>query len=297
LGRGCGTGAPDGARKYTLAMILSFGPSPEGTPATALAMSLPSLVALVCYAAATVPGERFSEGLRTALLVGWIAHGLAILVDIAGFGDPSAGARFGFAPALSVTLWMVLAVYGLESRFVALPGARRRLALLGIIVVVLAWAFPGQLHPQAGSKWAPLHWLLGIASYGLFGVAVLHAMMLNRAERQLRTAPATSNAAPEGIPLLRIERLTYRFVAAGFVVLSAALLLGAWFANPWRWDHKTVFSMLGWLVFAGLLAGRQTFGWRGPQATRWLYVGAALLLLGYVGSRFVFEVLLHRTPV
>ena len=36
------------------------------------------------------------------------------------------------------------------------------------------------------------------------------------------------------------------------------------------------------------------FGWRGRYATRWVYAGAALLLLGYVGSRFVLEVVLHR---
>ena len=275
-------------------MILSFGSSSESTPGTLLAMSVPSVMALLGYAAAALPGERFSHGLRVALLFGWLAQGVAILVDIAGLGAAVAGARFGFAPALSVTLWLVLAVYGLESRFVALPEARRRLALLGVAVVLLAWAFPGQLHPQAVSKWVPLHWLLGIASYGLFGVAVLHAVMLNRAERQLRRAPAAATLA--GVPLLRLERLTYRFVAVGFAVLSAALLLGAWFASPWRWDHKTVFSILGWSVFAGLLAGRHAFGWRGPQATRWLYVGASLLLLAYVGSRFVFEVLLHRTP-
>ena len=79
--------------------------------------------------------------------------------------------------------------------------------------------------------------------------------------------------------------------------MTAALLLGWYFANPWRWDHKTVFSMLGWAVFAALLAGRRAFGWRGPLAMRWLYAGAGLLLLAYVGSRFVLEVLLHRQPV
>jgi ABC-type uncharacterized transport system permease subunit len=176
-----------------------------------------------------------------------------------------------------------------------LRGARKRIAWIGCAVILLAWAFPGQLHPTAGSSWAPLHWLLGIASYGLFGVAVLHAVLLNRTERQLRRSPAAA-ATMEGVPLLRLERLTYRFVAAGFVMLSAAIVLGAWFASPWRWDHKAVFSLLGWGVFAGLLGGRQAFGWRGPQATRWLYVGAGLLLLAYVGSRFVFEVLLQRSP-
>ena len=100
-----------------------------------------------------------------------------------------------------------------------------------------------------------------------------------------------------GLPLLRLERLTFRFVGVGFVVLTIALLLGFWFANPWRWDHKTLLSILGWAVFAGLLLGRRLFGWRGLRATRWLYAGAALLLLAYVGSRFVFEVLLNRaTP-
>ena len=275
-------------------MILSFGTSAAGE--AALALGLPSLVAVVAYAVAVGLGERFAGALRAALLTGWVAHAIAIVVDIAGVGSDVVVARFGFAPALSVTLWLVLAVYVVESRFLPLPGARRTLALLGIVVVVLAWMFPGELRPQVASRWAPLHWVLGIASYGLFGAAVLHAAMLSRAERQMRPSALAVAGAMKGMPLLRLERLTFRFVAAGFVVLSAALLLGAWFASPWRWDHKTVFSMLGWVVFAGLLAGRRAFGWRGPAATRWVYAGAALLLLAYVGSRFVLEVLLHRAP-
>ena len=276
-------------------MILSFAPSSESTPATALAMSFPTLVALVAYALAAVPGERFHQGLRVALVVGWLAQGAAIVIDVAGLGANAGAARFGFAPALSITLWLVVAVYALESRYVPMAGMRRRLALVGCAVVALAWAFPGQPH-QPANPWAPLHWFLGIASYGLFGAAVLHAVLLNRAERHLRRSPGTAVLPAGGVPLLRLERLTYRFVAAGFALLTAAIVLGAWFASPWRWDHKSVFSLLGWLVVAGLLAGRRAFGWRGPQATRWLYVGAGLLLLAYVGSRFVFEVLLHRMP-
>jgi ABC-type uncharacterized transport system permease subunit len=277
-------------------MILSFGPDAGAATPQALALAVPSVVALACYLTAAIPGERFSSALRTALLVGWLMHAIAIVIDVTGLGTDRPGARFGFAPALSVTLWLVLAVYELESRFVPLSGARRALATVGAAVVVLAWLFPGQVHPQAASMWAPLHWLLGVASYGLFGVAVLHALLLNRAERQLRRAPQLDDPAAHGVPLLRLERLTFRFVAAGFVVLSAAIVLGIWFSDHWRWDHKAVFSVLGWLVFAGLLAGRSAFGWRGPRATRGVYAGAALLLLAYVGSRFVLEVVLHRPP-
>lgn len=284
-------------------MILSFGTSEGGGSAASLALAVPSLIALLSYVVAALPQEGRERGLRVALLLGWVAQAVALVVDIAGVGAPIEGARFGFAPALSVTLWLVLAVYALESRFVPLPGARRKLAAVGCIVILLAWLFPGQLHPQTAARWAPLHWLLGIASYGLFGVAVLHAVLLDRAERRMRRTPTSADGArgsagaSEGMPLLRLERLTFRFVVAGFAALSAAIVLGTWFANPWRWDHKTVFSILGWFVFAGLLIGRYGFGWRGQRATRWLYVGALMLLLAYVGSRFVLEVLLQRSPV
>ena len=100
-----------------------------------------------------------------------------------------------------------------------------------------------------------------------------------------------------GMPLLQLERVTFHFVEAGFAVLTATLVLGVLNTVHWRWtDHKAVFSILAWSVFAALLVGRRLRGWRGKRATRWLYAGAALLLLAYVGSRFVLEVLLARPP-
>ncbi len=271
-------------------MILSLGPAP--------AWVLPGALALAAYAAVAMLPQRTAAALRGMLLVAWLAHAVSIALDAAGAGLPGGGARFGFAPALSVTLWLVIAVYMIESRFMPLAGVQRTLAMLGAGSVLLALLFPGELRPQVLSRWAPLHWVMGIASYGLFGAAVLHAALLSRADRQMRQLPQRAMAT-EGtsLPLLRLERLTFRFVSAGFAVLTAALALGWWHAKPWQWDHKTVLSMLGWGVFAALLVGRRIFGWRGPLATRWLYAGAVLLLLAYVGSRFVFEVVLHRTPV
>jgi ABC-type uncharacterized transport system permease subunit len=285
------------ARKYTVRMILSFGSGEATTSATALTLAAFSGIALLGYATcAALRHDRAAYAQRVAMLIGWLAQGVAIIVDSTGLFSPSGGARFGFATALSATLWFVVVVYGVESRFVPMRSVRRTLALLGMAAVALAWVFPAEIRSASLSPWAPLHWVLGIASYGLFGAAVLHAAMLGNVERQLRGKGAGVPAHYTGVPLLSLERLTFRFVAAGFWVLSAALLLGIWFASPWRWDHKTVFSMLGWLVFAALLAGRHIFGWRGPLATRWLYTGAGLLLLAYVGSRFVLEVLLHRSP-
>jgi ABC-type uncharacterized transport system permease subunit len=227
----------------------------------------------------------------TALVIGWLLHAASAVIDVfSGEG----GARLGFAPVLSLTVWLVILVYVVESRLVPLPAVRRVLALAGIAAVLLAVVFPGDARLTSANPWAPLHWVLGVGSYGLFGVAVLHASLLDAAERRMRNKLPSEGSVLLGMPLLRLERLTFRFVEAGFVVLTLALLLGVMTVNRWRWDHKTVFSLLGWLVFAALLVGRAWRGWRGRHATRWLYAGAALLLLAYVGSRFVLEVVLGR---
>ncbi|MDQ5896264.1 MAG: hypothetical protein QG612_350 [Pseudomonadota bacterium] len=259
---------------------------------------VPALAALLGYALAVLPGEQ--PGRSRLLPLAWLAHGLAGVMHLFGLGEGLAGVRFGFAPALAATAWMVIGLHAVESRFVPVPGVRRWLAVAGGATLLLAMLFPGE-GVRVASPWAPLHWMLGLASYGLVAVAVLHAGWLDRTERQLRDRARAvrleAAAGRPGLPLLTLERLTYRFVAAGFGMLTLALLLGTWSTPVWHWDHKTVFSLLGWMVLAGLLAGRHFFGWRGRRATRWLYAGGVLLLLAYVGSRFVLEVLLHRPPL
>src|SRR5262245_4428688 len=250
-----------------------------------------AVAALAAYALAAWPRRESSRLDSAAFVLGWLIHGVALAVDIAGAGR---GARLGFAPVLSLTVWLVLLVHAIESRMLPLPAVRRALALAGCVAVALAWVFPGGVRLANMSSWEPVHIVLALGSYGLFGVAVLHAWMLDTAERRMRNR-AAGEGTVLGLPLLRLERLTFGFVEAGFVVLTLALVLGVLTAARWRWDHKTVFSLLGWAVFAGLLTGRLLRGWRGRQATRWLYSGAALLLLAYVGSRFVLEVVLART--
>jgi ABC-type uncharacterized transport system permease subunit len=276
-------------------MILSPG---SALPAGALPL-LPAGVAIVCYAVATLPAKSLLKATTAALVAAWLLHFVVLVLDVGGWSQGSAGARLGFASVLSITVWLVIAVHEIESRFVPLPAVRVVLAPIGAWAVLLAVLFPAEPIVVVSSPWAPLHFALGVASYGLLGAAALHAVLLDAAERRLRSA--RSRPADElsqradtalGMPLMQLERLTFRFVEAGFVVLTATLLLGVLTTTQWRWDHKTVFSLLGWAVFAALLAGRHLRGWRGRRATRWLYAGTALLLLAYAGSRFVVEVLL-----
>ena len=268
-------------------------------------------VAVALYAVAALPVLALRRLSAAALLGGFVMQALLLIIDIGGFGQPLPGARLGFGPVLSMTVWLVIAVYTVESRLVPLPAVRQWLGLAGVLAVVVAALFPGDPKVMH-SALAPLHFALGVGSYGLFGAAVLHATLLDAAERRLRgtalahvtgaaraanaaSAASVAKAPSFGMPLLQLERLTFRFVEAGFAALTATLVLGIVTTVQWRWgDHKAVFSMLAWGVFAALLLGRHLRGWRGRKATRWVYLGAALLLLAYVGSRFVLEVLLGR---
>jgi ABC-type uncharacterized transport system permease subunit len=107
-------------------------------------------------------------------------------------------------------------------------------------------------------------------------------------------------AAIDQLPaLMTMERLLFRLIGIGFVLLSLTVLSGVVFSEQLfgqvlKWDHKTVFALLSWLLFGALLLGRRWKGWRGKTALRFTLAGFATLVLAYVGSRFVLEVVLHR---
>ena len=185
--------------------------------------ALLSAVAALAYAFLAWAHPRLTaRQTRGVLGTAWVLHLLVL-----GSALLETPARFGFGPALSVTAWLVLTVYLIESRMYPQLRARWILAVLGTVAVLLALFFPGTQYHALPSSWMPLHWALGIASYGLIAAAVVHAWLMQRAEKAMRQG-ATSDTS---IPLLTLERLTFRFVAAGFALLSATLLVGGWFSE------------------------------------------------------------------
>lgn len=255
---------------------------------------VPAALAVLAYVAPTLLGQRLApQQARTALVAAWVLHALTLVADM--LAPPP---HFGFALALSITAWLMLTMYLVEQQLYPRMRAAGTLSAMGALAVLLALVFPGQALSGQQSAWMPLHLALGVASYGMFAAAVVHAGLMTRAERRMRLAAASDDSAP-GVPLLTLERIMFRCVQVGFALLSATLLVGmlfgeALYGHAWRWDHKSVFSILAWLLFAVLLLGRARFGWRGLRAVRMVYAGAALLLMAYAGSRFVLEVILGR---
>src|SRR5690606_10985669 len=145
---------------------------------------------------------------------------------------------------------------------------------------------------------------IALCAYGLIAVATLHALFMALLDRQLHrpSDPQMRQGlvwrALESLPpLLTQERLLFRLIWIGFSVLTLAVLTGIVislrvFGVVFPLDHKTVFTLLAWFTFGGLLLGRHTRGWRGRTALRWTLAGFAFVLLAYSGTRFVLDVLL-----
>ena len=234
---------------------------------------------------------------RAALLVPLALHGWLLYAGIFA----TAELRFGFAQALSVMLWLAVAVYWIESLFYPLDGMEPLVLPLAAIAVPLPAFFPGLASSGAHVAAAAfkVHLALAMIAYSLFVIALLHATLMAVAERQLH-GKAGGLAFGHLPPLLTLERLLFRMIGAAFVFLTLTLASGivfseTLFGRPLRADHKTIFAILSWATFGWLLAGRWLYGWRGRTAVRWTLGGFVLLVLAYVGSRFVLEVILQRS--
>ena len=141
-----------------------------------------------------------------------------------------------------------------------------------------------------------LHASLSIVSYSIFSLAALHALLLYTQNKQLK-AHTNSRLIKALPPLQTMETMLFEILWAGFILLTLSILSGAVFIDDLfaqHLVHKTAFSLLAWIIFAILLGGRHIYGWRGLTASRWTLGGALLLMLGYLGSKLVLEMLLRR---
>ncbi|WP_024889896.1 cytochrome C assembly family protein [Luteimonas huabeiensis] len=182
-------------------------------------------------------------------------------------------------------------------------GIRGRMPALGVTVFPLAaaslatYAGAGH-HVPEGLDWRlQLHAWFALLAYATLAVAALVAILLWAQDRALRRREfhRWSRALP---PLTELEALLFRTIVVGFALLTATLLTGILFVHDLLAQHlihKTVLSVLSWLVFGALLFGRWRYGWRGATAVGWTLTAMTLLVLAFFGSKFVLELVLGRT--
>ena len=209
------------------------------------------------------------------------------------------GLHLGLGNAISAILWLTVAIYWLGSFYYRLDGLQALVLPLAAGAVLLAGAMPTtSALPNTHHTAFKVHLLISMLAYSLFTIASLHVALMALLERRLHDG-AVSNTLQALPPLLTMESLLFRIIWAGFVLLTLTLVSGVVFSDelfgkPATFNHKTVFGVVSWIIFGALLAGRHVYGWRGRIAVRWTLSGFFALVLAYIGSKFVLEVILGR---
>jgi ABC-type uncharacterized transport system permease subunit len=264
-----------------------------------MSVTSPSLLAAALYiAAAIVLAWPLLRGGATHAKAGlWIA-GVAVVVHFAILVSiHRGGIDLHFFAALSL-------VGACMAAMCLLVNLARPIATLGVLVFPIAAifllidVFAPPTAPLPIEWQIKLHVVFALLGYSVLSVAALLAILLAIQEHALRARRIGGFAAALP-PLTLTEALMFQLIGAGFVLLTLTLLSGILFVQnlfEQHLIHKTVLSIAAWLVFGVLLFGRWKYGWRGRRAVRLTLSGMALLILAYLGSRFVLEVILKRVP-
>ncbi len=248
-------------------------------------------------AAAAMPlTSRFGQGLLLAVIA---LHGFSLLPN--WFAQE--GLHFGFATSISWTLWLAVLLLWIESWFQRLPPITQGVFIVAAIAAALPMIFPGRPLGATLDVTFRLHMLLAMLAYSTFTLAAASALLMlsmEKALHQTRRLNIDATGWWQGLPpLIGLDQMLVHMVFAGFTLITLTLMSGMAVGAELgrgllRFDHKTVFTLASWALSLTLLLGHKWWGWRGRVAARWTLAGFVTLLMAYVGTRFVLEVVLDR---
>ena len=208
-------------------------------------------------------------------------------------------------PDVSLSHLMSLCALVIMLLLLVSAATRRELYAAGMValpiaagVVLLEWILPPHVIPlKEASAGTTVHLISSVLAFGLLSIAGVYALFVFVIDHFLRLHHL--NPLVRSLPPLEVlEDLLFKLIAAGFVLLSVSLGSGMMFISDifaQHLVHKTLLSIMTWLIFGILLWGRWRYGWRGSLAVRLTLAGIVLLLLSYFGSKFVLENLLGRS--
>ncbi|MGD8677562.1 MAG: cytochrome c biogenesis protein CcsA [Chromatiales bacterium] len=207
------------------------------------------------------------------------------------------GINLAFFQAVSLAGWTIALVTLVSA--VSKPVENLAIFMFPFIAAALliaGFSESNMLFTAGGSWKLGLHVLTSLLAWSMFAIASVQSLLLWVQDRHLH------NRQPGGFiralpPLQTMESLLFEFIAIGLLLLTGSLVTGFLFLEDMfaqHLVHKTVLSLVAWVIFAVLLWGRYRFGWRGRKALQWTIGGFLVLLLAYFGSKAVLELILQR---
>lgn len=258
------------------------------------ATTLTYLVASLFYLTAML-GKREQAGRfgRWVLLVGIVQHAAVFAVRHSMVeGTPVTSLH----EALSFFAWcLVLLFLLLDLRF--------RLSVMGAFAAPVAFCLmvfsalsPDvvvPLNPVLRTWLFPVHITFAFLGNAAFALAFGAGFMYLLQDRMLKSK--RFNRIYRMLPSIDVlDRVNYTCLSVGFPFMTLGIISGAVWANTawgsyWSWDPKETWALVTWFLYAVLLHGRLTAGWRGRRAAFSSIVAFMFLLFSFLGVSFLFE--------
>ena len=226
--------------------------------------------------------------------IGFITHALLIFNNV--FNQ---GVDLSFANSTLLLSWIIVGVFILlnkNSRYQGLEIFTLIPAL--IIVLVFPLIQPDYESIRYYSTSAGIHIIFALLGYGLLAFGSIFSLFLLLFEKSLHAENKSSSIIASSEPLLDVEKKLFQIYWIGFGFLSFNLFSSLFFSDyifnqSLDWNHKTIFTILAWLSYALVLFGRVNFGWRGKKSITISLLAFVFLILAYLGTKFVVEIILN----
>lgn len=208
------------------------------------------------------------------------------------------GIDLNFANSLLITSWIGVLLYLLINASNHYKGFEFFTLLPAIFTLFINPFMSGHnyLH-ETFSTMAILHIVFALLGYSFLAFGALFSIFLLYIEKNVRTKKINTKMFSSDTSILQLEKNLFRIYWLGFLLLTITLISGSFFSDEifhttLILNHKLIFSVCAWIIYAILLLGRILFGWRGKKAIKFSLMAFILLFLAYFGSKFVFEILL-----
>ncbi|WP_288364442.1 cytochrome c biogenesis protein CcsA [uncultured Spongiibacter sp.] len=234
-------------------------------------------------------GQQLSRGALCFGAIAITAHFVAAVSAIA----PPMGADLGLSQLFSLLTGLICAITLGASLRRPIHNLLLALFPLAMLAIALELLLPGQQVGEKHTAGMYSHIILSILAYSMLTIAAVQALVLASQDRMLRQHQL--RGLPSFMPPLQtMESMLFELVAASFLLLTAAIGTGVVFVDDLLGQnlaHKTLFSIMAWLLLGVLIGGRLALGWRGRTAIRWTLWAFAFLLLGYLGTKIALSLI------
>lgn len=191
----------------------------------------------------------------------------------------------GFVTTLYLFAWFISLVY-IASQF------KFRASLLGAFAAPLAFilTLPNVIvphgiieqNPTLSNPWILIHIALILLGEALFTVAFISGVLYLFQENKIKSKHVGSflHKFPS---LTTLDKINHHCLIIGFPLVTIGIALGFLLAKEilgsnWVWGHKETWSMVTWILYAVLIHGRLSSGWKGRKAAWGAVLGFAIIL-------------------